>query len=124
VQLIVAVSSPAFSSVENEFLRLDYLRTTGPRIIGLFLHGLAGNLLAETPDVRWQTPHGEYCLRGGHRLWTALEDPFYICPEECLHVIEEKERVILRSPVDASGLEKEITIRLDRKCVHLAHRVT
>lgn len=118
------LSSLPFSSIENEFLRLDYLRTTGPRIIGLYFHGVEGNLLAENPDVHWETPHGEYYLHGGHRLWTAPEDPFYTCPEESLHVIEENDRVILKSPVDESGLEKEMTIRLDQNCVHLTHRVT
>jgi len=39
-------------------------------------------LLAETPNVHWRTPHGEYHLRGGHRLWTAPENPFYTCPED------------------------------------------
>jgi len=120
----VHISSLPFSSIENEFLRLDYLTATGPRIIGLYLDGMEGNLLAETPNVHWATPHGEYHLHGGHRLWIAPEDLIYICPEECLYVTEEKNFVILRSPVDASGLEKQITIRLDRNRVHLVHRVT
>ena len=36
---------------------------------------VARNLLAETPDVGWETPHGRYELFGGHRLWFAPEDP-------------------------------------------------
>jgi len=113
-----------FASIENEFLRLEYLTTTGPRIIGLYAKGVEGNLLASTPDVHWETPHGEYYLRGGHRLWIAPEDPFYICPEEGLSVIEENGGVTLRGTVDTSRLEKEITIRLDGNRVHLSHRVT
>lgn len=113
-----------FATIQNEHLRLDYLTTTGPRIIGLFVNGLEGNLLAETPEVHWSTPHGEYYLRGGHRLWTAPEDPFYTCPEDGLEVIEENDCVILRSPVDASGLQKEIAIRLEKNTVHLLHRIT
>jgi len=113
-----------FSSIENEFLRIDYLTTTGPRIIGLYARGVGGNLIAETPDVHWSTPHGEFYLRGGHRLWVAPENPNYICPEEALKVFEEKDKAILASPVDASGLEKEITIRLDGNRVHLLHRVS
>ena len=31
------------------------------------------NLLAETPDIFWPTPDGDYYLRGGHRLWHAPE---------------------------------------------------
>ena len=121
---VTALHPLPFASIENSFLRLDYLTTTGPRIIGLYAQGSEGNLLAETPDVHWPTPHGEYYLRGGHRLWTAPEDPFFNCPEDGVIIIEEKNGVVLRSPVDASGLEKEITFRLDENCVHLTHRIT
>jgi hypothetical protein len=118
-------SSPLpFASIENKFLRLDYLTTTGPRIVGLYAKGVEGNLFAETPDVHWPTPHGEYYLRGGHRLWTAPEDLFYICPEDGLSVVEKKDNVVLRGPIDVSGLEKEISFRLDENCVHLTHHIT
>jgi len=111
--------------IENEFLRLEYLTTTGPRIIGLYAQGAEGNLLAETPDVHWTVPHGEFYLRGGHRLWTSPEDPFYTCPEDGLNVIEQEDGVVvLKSPVDASGLEKEIAIRLGENCVHLSQQIT
>ena len=120
----MAASPLPFASIENKFLRVDYLTTTGPRLIGLYEKGVQGNLLAETPDVHWSTPHGEYYLHGGHRLWTAPEDPFYTCPEENLKVITENDKVILRSDVDASGLEKEISFHLDENCVVLTHRVT
>jgi hypothetical protein len=111
------------ASIENDFLRLEYLTTTGPRITGLYVKGVEGNLFAETPDVHWTVPHGEFYLRGGHRLWKAPEDSFYNCPEDGLTVIEG-DGVTLRSPVDASGLEKEIAFRLDGNCVHLSHRIT
>lgn len=113
-----------FASLENEFLRVDYLTTTGPRLIGLYAKGVEGNLLAETPDVHWPTPHGEFYLRGGHRLWTAPEDSFYTCPEDDLKVIAEKDRVTLRGGIDAAGLEKEISFHLDQNRVLLNHRVT
>jgi len=113
-----------FATIQNNFLRLNYLTTTGPRIIGLYSSGVQGNLLAETPDVHWSTPHGEYYLGGGHRLWTAPENPFYTCPEDGLDVVQDGDRVILKSPVDKSGLEKEIAIQLDGNCVHLEHCVT
>ena len=112
-----------FASLENEFLRLDYLTTTGPRIIGLYAKGVEGNLFAETPDVHWPVPHGEFYLRGGHRLWKAPENSFFNCPEEGVTVIAG-DSVILRSPVDVSGLEKEIEFRLDGNRVHLSHRIT
>ncbi len=119
------MSSPLpFASIENKYLRLDYLTTTGPRIVGLYARGVEGNLLAETPDIHWPTPHGEYYLHGGHRLWTAPEDPFFTCPEDGVTVIAKEDEVVLRSSIDASGLEKEITFRLDENRVHLTHRVT
>ena len=109
--------------IENEFLRLEYLTTTGPRIIGLYAKGVEGNLFAETPKVHWATPLGEFYLRGGHRLWTAPENPQFIGPEDGLSVIEDN-GVTLKGAVDASGLEKEIAIRLDGNQVHLSHRVS
>ena len=120
----MSASPLPFASIENDFLRLDYLTTTGPRIIGLYVNGVEGNLLAETPDVHWPTPHGEYYLRGGHRLWTAPEDPFYTCPEDHVNVISEPGKVVLQSKVDASGLQKEISLYLDENRVLLTHRVT
>ena len=47
----VATSPLPYASIENEYLRLDYLTTTGPRIIGLYVKGIEGNLLAEAPRV-------------------------------------------------------------------------
>lgn len=111
-------------SIQNGVLRLEYLTTTGPRIIGLYAEGAQGNLLAETPAVHWATPHGEFHLRGGHRLWTAPENPFYICPEDNLRVVEGDGFVTLAGAMDASGLEKEITVRLDGNRVHLSQKVT
>ena len=112
------------ASIENDFLRVTYLTATGPRIIGLYVQGVEANLLAETPDIHWHTPHGEYYLHGGHRLWTAPENQFYICPEDHVNTTSEDHRICLRSRVDDSGLEKEISLRLDENCVTLVHRVT
>jgi len=112
------------ASLENDSLRLEYLTATGPRIIGLYAKGATGNLLAETPDLHWATPHGEFYLRGGHRLWTAPENSFYICPEDGLSIVEENGGVRLKGTVDASGLEKEIAFQLDGNRVKLSQRVT
>jgi hypothetical protein len=117
-------TSPPVASIENEFLRVDYLTTSGPRLIGLYAKKAGVDLLAKTPDAHWPTPHGEYYLYGGHRLWTAPEDPLYTPPEEDVNVVAENNHVILRSSVDASGLEKEISFQLDEGCLRLMHRVT
>jgi hypothetical protein len=112
------------SSLENEFLRLDYLTTTGPWIAGLYVQGTRKNLLAETPGVHWPTPHGEYVLHGGHRLWVAPEDPFYTIPEGEIKITRDRNKVVLAGSVDAAGLEKEITVSLDENRVQLVHRIT
>lgn len=113
-----------FESIENDFLRVDYLTTVGPRIIGLYAKQSSLELLVQTPDIHWPTPHGEYYLYGGHRVWKAHEDSFYNCPEDHVTVIAEEDRVTLRSGVDASGLQKEISFCLDENRVRLTHQIT
>ena len=113
-----------FASLENEHLRIDYLTNLGPRIIGLYAKGVEGNLFAVTPDAHWPTPHGEYYLHGGHRIWTAPEDTFYMAPEDNVLVTREASTVILRKDADASGLEKEISFQLEENRVLLNHRIT
>ena len=120
---VIMKTSPPFASIENEFLRVDYLTTTGPRIIGLYAKEAGIDLFAKTPQAHWPTPHGEYYLHGGHRLWTAPEDPLYLCPEDSLSAVAESNSVILRSGVDAACFEKEISFQLDENCVRLTHRV-
>jgi len=117
-------SSLPFASMENDSLRLDYLTTVGPRLIGLYSKQAGIELLVETPDIHWPTPHGEYYLYGGHRVWKAPEDSFYNCPEGDVNVAAEKDRVTLRSGIDASGLQKEISFCLDENRVLLTHQIT
>lgn len=116
--------SHPFASLENETLQIDYPTGLGPRIIGLYAKGVEGNLFAVTPDQHWPTPHGEYYLHGGHRLWTAPEDPFYTVPKESVLIHRESNKVILRSHVDASELEKEISFELEKDCLALKHKLT
>jgi hypothetical protein len=111
------------ASIENDFLRIDYLTSVGPRIIGLYSKQADVELLAPSFDIHWPTPHGEYYLYGGHRIWKAPEDSFYNCPEDNVTVAQEKDRVILRNDVDASGLQKEISFCLDENRVRLTHRL-
>jgi len=120
----MTTSLSPFSSIENEFLRVDYLTTIGPRIIGLYVKNAQTDLFAKTPEVHWSTPHGEYYLHGGHRLWTAPEDPFYTCPEDRVTVVAKDGHILLRGDIDASGLEKEISFQLEDNCVRLEHRIT
>jgi hypothetical protein len=113
-----------FASIENDSLRVDYLTTVGPRIIGLYAKQADVELLVPTPDIHWPTPHGEYYLYGGHRVWKAPEDSFYNCPEDNVNVVVDEDRVTLRNAIDASGLEKEISFCLDENRVLLTHQIT
>jgi hypothetical protein len=119
------MSEPTFpsASIENKFLRLEYLTSVGPRIIGLYSKQAGVELLAPSFEKHWATPHGEYYLYGGHRIWKAPEESFYNCPEDNVSVMKEDGRVTLRNRVDASGLQKEISFHLDENRVQLTHRL-
>lgn len=115
-------------SLSNDHLSLDYLAEAGPRIVRLFAFGSRENLLAEVPALSWETPHGPYFPRGGHRLWQAPESLARSCvPDDTGLTIEETgDAVRLRQPVEApTGIAKSIEIRLlpDRPAVRLDHRL-
>ncbi len=59
--------------LENDVLRVEYLTESGPRLVRLVPKATGQNLLAELPDAAMETPHGEFRLHGGHRLWHAPE---------------------------------------------------
>jgi hypothetical protein len=109
--------------IENEFLRLEYLTSVGPRIIGLYSKQADVELLAPSFEKHWTTPHGEYYLYGGHRIWKAPEESFYNCPEDNVSVIKDAEKITLCNRVDASGLQKEIAFYLEGNSVRLTHRI-
>lgn len=116
-------------SLHNASLRLEYLSTAGPRIVGLYLSGSSRNLLAETPDIHWDTPYGKYSLGGGHRLWIAPENPnITAIPDDSGLVVQElKTGVRLTQPADPHTLiTRSIEIHLDdsRPVVHLLHTLT
>jgi hypothetical protein len=114
----------------NEHVWLDVLATAGPRIVRLGLAGSNENLLAETPDVGWETPFGRYELLGGHRLWIAPEaNPVLAAAPDshglALSVTESGIR--LDGPPDPStGLVKSIAIALDPRtaALKLHHEVS
>ncbi len=58
----------------NRAIVIEMLTAAGPRIVGLRRQDASANLLAETPDLGWETALGRYELLGGHRLWLAPED--------------------------------------------------
>jgi len=101
--------------LSNDQLWVDVLQTAGPRIIRLGLTGSTGNLLAETPDLGWETPHGRYELLGGHRLWFAPEDPDRVAVPDGHGVVLDLEAdgIRLTGPVEApTGLVRSMRLRL------------
>jgi hypothetical protein len=115
-------------SLENAHLRIDYLATAGPRLVRLFLGGSTDNLFAETPDVHWPTPWGEYYLRGGHRVAVAPEalDLSYVPDNDGLLIEDVPGGVrLIRPTEEPTGLSKSIEIQLqpDRPVVTLRHTV-
>jgi Domain of unknown function (DUF4380) len=102
--------------LESAHLWLEALATAGPRIVRLGLAGSPINLLAETPEVSWETPLGRYELLGGHRLWFAPEDPDLVAVPDShgLELQVEGDRIRLIGPDEPStGLRRSIAVRLD-----------
>lgn len=120
-------------SLQSPHLRLEFLSTAGPRLVGLYLTGSSENLLAETPDISWDTPYGPYHLIGGHRLWLAPESPLYTAIPDTggLGITEVNNTggsgVRLTQPPDSeTRISRSIDIFLDpaRPALSLTHRVT
>jgi hypothetical protein len=114
--------------ISSPHLRLEFLAEAGPRIVRLFLAGSDENLLAELPHLKWETPFGEFYMRGGHRLWHAPEaSPRTNIPDnEGLVVQDTPEGVLLLQPTEApTGIRKSVEIRLsyDRPALTLHHRL-
>lgn len=113
-------------SLANQHLRVDYLAEAGPRLVRLFLAGSTVNLLAEAPDLSWETPYGDFFIYGGHRLWHAPEafPRTYLPDSEGLTVDEFDGGVRLRQPAErATGIQKSLELRLepDRPALTVQH---
>ncbi len=101
----------------------------GPRIIR---YGFTGydNLLGEVPETTIRTELGDWKPRGGHRLWAAPEArPRSYSPDNSPvnFSIEDELTIRLAQPVEpATGIEKEMTVRLAPKGTRLdiSHRIT
>lgn len=94
----------------------------------LILAGSNENLLAETPDVFWPTPDGDYYLRGGHRLWHAPEAPVRSDEPDNrgLSITRRGAAMRLTQPIEAAtGLRKSIEVELaaTAPCVTMRHLI-
>jgi hypothetical protein len=113
-------------TISNHFLEVEFLSEAGPRVVGLYLAGTEENLLAEAPDVSWETPYGVYTLYGGHRLWHAPEafPRTYVPDGVGLRVEEVDGGVRLVGQTEAAtSLRKTIDVQLqpDRPALALRH---
>ena len=102
------------TSIENEFLRVELLSAGAMRVAGLYLAGVAHNLLGEL-DLKVPTPYGDYPLVGGHRLWHAPEAmPRTYLPEDPQPQVENLPFGIrIRQAAEAqSGIRKTMELRL------------
>ena len=101
--------------LENDQIRLEYLTSAGPRIVGLSYRG-SPNLLADVSDVVVDTPNGGYALIGGHRLWIAPEslEKTYVPDASGLTVRVIPNGVELTGASETvSGVRKSVRIELD-----------
>jgi hypothetical protein len=113
--------------LENEHLRLEYLTTAGPRIVGLSYHA-SPNLLADVHDMTSDTPLGKYFFLGGHRLWTSPEsiEKTYIPDKSGLEMVQVPDGVRLTgSSEPVSGVRKSLLVELagSRPAVRLTHAI-
>jgi hypothetical protein len=115
------------AALENGQLRLEYLATAGPRLVGLSYQG-SPNLLADMFDLTADTPLGKYFFLGGHRLWISPEsfEKTYIPDKAGLEVelIPDGVKLTgLSEPV--SGVRKSLLIQLDgsRPAIRLTHAI-
>lgn len=118
---------PVFS-LQNDYLELDVLAEAGPRLVRLRRTGSSENLLAETPDIRWETPYGIFNIQGGHRLWHAPEafPRTYYPDNTSLHLSPLPDGVLLAGTTESeTGMRKEIAIHLEpnEPKIKLVHRL-
>jgi hypothetical protein len=115
-------------TVANEHLRLDYLASAGPRLVGLYLAGSDDNLMAEVADMRIATALGDFSLYGGHRLWHSPEASprSYIPDDEGVEAIATETEVKLSGPVErGTSIRKhmEVALAADRPSLTIRHKL-
>jgi len=114
--------------IANDAIQVEVLAVAGPRIVGLRRTGSPANLLAETPDLGWETALGRYELLGGHRLWIAPEDPEMVAAPDSdgLAVEALVDGLRLCGPVEPrTGCVRSIEVRLHPvlPCLTVLHRI-
>jgi hypothetical protein len=112
----------AVISAGNDRLEVVGLTDIGPRIVGLFVKGINGNLLAETPEITQDTPHGKMSLLGGHRLWEAPElEGISGLPDAVVKAERHPDGFTLAAEPNAIGLRKSMRVSLEADKVRVEH---
>ena len=111
--------------LENKHLRLEYLTSAGPRIVGLSLHG-SPNLLADVHDIAWDTPNGVYNPLGGHRLWISPEAPESTYTPDGSGLVVQEFKGGVELLWTGSEISKKVRIELEAEnpIVQLVHTIT
>ena len=112
----------------NGAITLEVLAEAGPRLVRLRREGSPANLLAETPDLGWETALGRYELLGGHRLWFAPEVPDRVAvPDSAglvLEVLDDGLRLTgVMEPVTGCVRSIEVRLHAELPSLTLLHRV-
>jgi hypothetical protein len=111
-------------SVANDQFEVVGLTDIGPRIVGLFLKGIDGNLLAETPGITLDTPYGKMSLLGGHRLWEAPElEGTSGLPDATISAETHSNGFTLMAKPNAIGLRKTMRVTLGPDSVQIEHTI-
>jgi len=108
----------------NGVVELVITLDVGPRIIRFGTCG-GPNLFKEFPEQMGKTQGTQWMSFGGHRLWHAPEVmPRTYAPDfDPVEHRWDKEALTLYQKTEATGLRKEITIRLREDRVELDHRL-
>jgi hypothetical protein len=85
------------------------------------------NMFAEFESLVGKKGGDEWRLYGGHRLWHAPEDVTrtYIPDNDPVEIVQQGASVVVRQPLDATGIAKEIEVTLhpEQAQVRLVHRL-
>jgi hypothetical protein len=118
---------PNSHRITNGEIELVVVSDIGPRIMRCAFVG-GQNLFKEYPESLGKSGEKEWIIRGGHRLWTAPEDPVISYALDNGPVkIEVKDGVLTATqPVEKeTGLQKQIVVKMapTGSNVELIHRI-